>query len=144
VVSIPRDARGGRERNGRGGGKEGSDKASKTSGVTVVANGSPARGDIGIESVYARQVLEEKDRERAGGGEREGKRNAREGIHAPGEQGEKMEKKRDRARERREGGKGRMRARARWRGANQTVHFANSPTFWFAAMERHYLQRSLW
>lgn len=45
-------------------GGEGSDKANKASGVTAVANGSPARGDIGIESVYARQVLEERDRGR--------------------------------------------------------------------------------
>lgn len=34
------------------------DKGNKANGVTAVANGSPVRGDIGTESVYARQVLE--------------------------------------------------------------------------------------
>lgn len=44
------------------------DEANKASGVTTVANGSPARGDIGIESVYARQVPErDRDRERENG-----------------------------------------------------------------------------
>lgn len=50
-------------------GREGSDEANKASGVTTVANGSPARGDIGIESVYARQVPE---RDRDTGKERTG------------------------------------------------------------------------
>jgi len=102
--------------------EEGSDEANKASGLTTVANGSLVRGDIGIESVYARQVPErDRDRER-----------------------EWDTKERGYARERQcreeQGGKGR--ARMRWRGANQTVHFANSQTFWFAAMKRHYLQRS--
>lgn len=39
--------------------------------MTTVANGSLARGDIGIESVYARQVPErDRDRERENGGKR--------------------------------------------------------------------------
>lgn len=83
---------------------------------------SRARGDIGIESVYARQVPE-RDR---GQGKRE----------------RDTAKGRGYARQRHRDGRGR--ARVRWRGASQTVHFANSPTFWFAAMKRHYLQRSLW
>lgn len=53
----------------------GSDEANKTSGVTTVANGSPARGDIGIESVYARQVPErDRNWERENAGYGEGKR----------------------------------------------------------------------
>lgn len=43
--------------------------------MTTVANGSPARGDIGIESVYARQVPErDRDRERENGIRDGGKR----------------------------------------------------------------------
>lgn len=96
----------------------------------TVANENLARGDIGIESVYARQVLQ---RER----DRDGIRGNR-GDRAK-ERGTKRQK------EDAQGGEGEEeRERVRWRGANQTVHFANSPTFWFAAMERHYLQRSLW
>lgn len=62
MVLVPQGA-------GRGRGKgEGSDEANKASGVTTVANGSPARGDIGIESVYARQVPErDRDWERENG-----------------------------------------------------------------------------
>lgn len=93
---------------------------------------SRARGDIGIESVYARQVLE-RDRDKG-----RGKRTSARRKEARKDRGASKEG----GREERERGKGR--ARVRWRGANQTVHFANSPTFWFAAMKRHYLQRGLW
>lgn len=106
-------------------GREGSDGANKASGVTAVANGSPARGDIGIESVYARQVPE-RDRDRV---RENGIRTEVRGYGAGVTEGNKGEK---------------GRARVRWREANQIVHFANSPTFWFAAMKRHYLQRSPW
>lgn len=73
-----------------GGGR--SDKANKTNGVTAVANGSLAQGDIGIESVYVRQVPK---RERKNDRERS----------------EEKERKR-----------GKERARERWRGANQAAY----------------------
>lgn len=59
----------------RRGGRGATREANKASGVTTVANGSLARGDIGIESVYARQVPErDRDRERENAGYDGGKR----------------------------------------------------------------------
>jgi len=53
----------------------------------MVANGSPARGDIGIESVYVRQVPE-RDRERENGMRRR-KEGTRAGETVLGSQGGK-------------------------------------------------------
>lgn len=65
------------------------DKGNKANGVTAVANGSPVRGDIGTESVYARQVLEREKKKLKGErwrdvGEVEGDKEEDRGRESPG------------------------------------------------------------
>ena len=109
---------------GAGGRGEGSDKRTRWAAWLWWPMGVPREETSGSNQFMCDRFRREIGKERTGCGEG----------------------KRVRAQERQcwEAKEGKERARVRWRGANQTVHFANSPTFWFAAMKRHYLQRSPW
>ena len=84
--------------------------------------GVPCEGTSGPNQFMRDRFWKERKRSR--------KREKRERKKGGWEEEEEEEEEEDRGREP--------------RGQPDCVYFANSPTFWFAAMERHYLQRRLW